>query len=207
MHSRFLFHFSLICLFISLTICYTPFIPFVYPTYLQCDPTWSNDTMGGKNPNYDTICIQGCAMTSLAMALSGKGYLIPLTYQNVTPATLNVWLQNNNGYVCINNNCNNLVLDSPERFAPGHITFISEAQKPDLNTLLKWIAESNPVAIAHVRKNSHFVLLVGYDLINPTRIFVNDPYYKTPIYEYDDISDIILYKIDNLQPNSKQSKV
>lgn len=46
--------------------------------------------------------------------------------------------------------CNNLVLDAPNRIDPGRITFISEKQKPDIKTLQSWVESDTTVAIAHV---------------------------------------------------------
>jgi hypothetical protein len=48
----------------------TPVItPVTYPFYLQCDPKWGTQLMGGNA----TICQQGCAMSCVSMALAGKG--------------------------------------------------------------------------------------------------------------------------------------
>lgn len=43
----------------------------------------------------DTICSQGCAMSSVAMALSGYNFTI--AGQTITPGVLNDWLRKNNG--------------------------------------------------------------------------------------------------------------
>jgi hypothetical protein len=40
----------------------------------------------------NTICKAGCAMSSVAMGLSGAGH-------NYNPSTLNSWLKSNGGYV------------------------------------------------------------------------------------------------------------
>ena len=46
--------------------------------------------------------------------------------------------------------------------------------------------------------NSHFVLIVGYesdDKSGNSTLYVNDPYYDTDSYGYEQISDIILYYV------------
>jgi hypothetical protein len=57
----------------------------------QQDPQWKNDLLGFGDPG-DTIGIYGCALTSVAMLVSGHGY-------NETPKTLNTKLKNANGFV------------------------------------------------------------------------------------------------------------
>lgn len=65
--------------------------------------------------------------------------------------TLNAWLHNNQGYVCVDGDCDNLVLDAPNRIVPGRVSFISEVEKPTYATMKANIIASNPVMIAHVR--------------------------------------------------------
>ena len=57
----------------------------------QQDPQWKNDTLGFGNKN-DTIGHVGCALTSVAMLLSGHGY-------PETPKTLNKKLKDKQGFV------------------------------------------------------------------------------------------------------------
>ncbi len=65
--------------------------------------------------------------------------------------TLNKWLRYDNGYTCIDGDCDNLVLNAPERLAPrGRIIFISEKDKPSGHLMRKMIDHQNPMAIAHV---------------------------------------------------------
>lgn len=53
-----------------------------FPLYMQCDPAWGQDEMGvpGMGAQDDTICHQGCAMTSLSMALAGYNITINGTF-------------------------------------------------------------------------------------------------------------------------------
>ena len=175
-------------------------VPTKYPLYKQCDPTWGMDWMGpGRDPEHDNICATGCAMTSLAMALAGKGFKIDGA--PIDPQTMNKWLQAHEGYKCINNNCNNLVLDAPDKMEPaGSVKFISEVEKPDVETLAKYVLESQPVGIAHVENKHHFVLLIGVQQpLNgtDTQFVVHDPGdYLSFTRTYAEMSDIILYNVE-----------
>lgn len=59
--------------------------------YSQQDPQWKADLLGFGDPG-DTIGKYGCALTSVAMLVSGHGY-------TETPKTLNQKLKNKNGFV------------------------------------------------------------------------------------------------------------
>lgn len=49
-----------------------------FPHFLQCDPRWGNTLMGiNGTGERATICREGCAMSSLAMALNGLGVNLP----------------------------------------------------------------------------------------------------------------------------------
>jgi len=56
----------------------------------QQDPQWKNDLLGFGDPG-DTLGAYGCALTSVAMLISGHGY-------NETPRSLNEKLKNVNGF-------------------------------------------------------------------------------------------------------------
>src|SRR5512147_2224636 len=66
-------------------------MPFKLVYYSQQDPQWKNDILGFGDPS-DTLGYVGCALTSVAMLLSGHGYV-------ETPKTLNQKLKNVNGFV------------------------------------------------------------------------------------------------------------
>ena len=57
----------------------------------QQDPQWKNDLLGFGDPG-DTLGMYGCALTSVAMLLSGHGY-------SETPKTLNEKMKSANGFV------------------------------------------------------------------------------------------------------------
>ena len=66
-------------------------MPFKLVYLSQQDPQWKNDLLGFGDPG-DTIGYLGCALTSVAMLLSGHGYA-------ETPESLNQKLKNVNGFV------------------------------------------------------------------------------------------------------------
>ena len=66
-------------------------MPFKLVYYSQQDPQWKKDILGFGDPG-DTIGYVGCALTSVAMLLSGHGYM-------ETPKTLNQQLKDVNGFV------------------------------------------------------------------------------------------------------------
>ena len=66
-------------------------MPFKLNYLSQQDPYWKNDLLGFGDPG-DTIGYLGCALTSVAMLLSGHGY-------PETPKTLNQKLKNVSGFV------------------------------------------------------------------------------------------------------------
>eukprot|EP01111_Echinosteliopsis_oligospora_P005887 TRINITY_DN1962_c0_g2_i1.p1 TRINITY_DN1962_c0_g2~~TRINITY_DN1962_c0_g2_i1.p1 ORF type:complete len:224 (-),score=51.96 TRINITY_DN1962_c0_g2_i1:200-871(-) len=180
----------------------SPVIPKIYPMFKQCDPSWGLDFMNGSG-KYDTICAQGCAMSSLSMALNGHGYsLNNTTISNVDdgddvniqidPKTLNAWLRANNGYVVIDGDPDNLQLPSVDKISSS-IKFISEVEKPSEDIMRGYIDSSSPIMIAHVHNLSHFVLVTGYDQTLDSIFYVNDPYFNTTYYHYTDIADLLLY--------------
>jgi hypothetical protein len=66
-------------------------MPFQLVYLSQQDPQWKKDILGFGDPG-DTIGYVGCALTSVAMLLSGHGY-------TETPKSLNEKLRNVNGFV------------------------------------------------------------------------------------------------------------
>lgn len=66
-------------------------MPFQLVYLSQQDPKWKSDILGFGDPE-DTIGYVGCALTSVAMLLSGHGY-------TETPRTLNQKLKNVQGFV------------------------------------------------------------------------------------------------------------
>ena len=177
-----------------------------FPLFKQCDTRWGSDEMGvpGAGPGErDTVCHQGCAMSSLSMALSGLG--IQIDGQETNPGSLNRWLAANDGYACVGGDCNNLVLDAGLQLSRGHVQLIGEwggsccggtAAKPSPDTIRSGLSSSSDghlVFIAHVRNGTHFVLVTGAGVGD--NFAVNDPGFSATTYAYADMSDIIVYTV------------
>lgn len=177
-----------------------------FPTFKQCDPRWGNDTMGVQGAGErDTICHQGCAMSSLAMSMRGYGFVLPNGIE-ITPGTLNHWLVDNHGYRCLDGNCNNLVLDAADALTGGKIRLVGEwggtccggsSARPMLEEIKEFLSpksDRHVVVIAHVRNSSHFILLNAW---NETAgaFQVNDPGFNTSQYSFSSISDVIMYSV------------
>jgi hypothetical protein len=62
------------------------------PRYKQGDPEWGSRLLGDGASVSRTISLRGCAMTSVAMALS------KLSGETITPAVLDAFLDKKNGY-------------------------------------------------------------------------------------------------------------
>eukprot|EP01038_Epipyxis_sp_PR26KG_P009444 gene9444-12725_t len=166
-------------------------IPFIYPLFKQCDPAWGDDLMGSK-----TICSVGCLMSSTAMGLSGTN--IPIKYKpevTSTPKTLNVWLQNHDGY-----QDNNLVESQVPLIDPSRISWPDDAfhKTNDLSysEVVSYL-DKGRVVIANVNNGGHFVLVTGYSLEDMDTFAVNDPGYTRDTYSYK--SDVVGYRIFDMQ--------
>ncbi|HYV29339.1 MAG TPA: C39 family peptidase [Candidatus Eisenbacteria bacterium] len=118
------------------------------PFYLQRDPRWKDQTIGGSGESLGKV---GCAVASLAMALHHYGV-------EMTPAELNQWLKTHSGYTARGW----LKWESVSRVSQGKCTveLIPTPSHADLDTALK---NHQPVLakvlIRHVVP--HWVLIVG----------------------------------------------
>jgi hypothetical protein len=179
----------------------SPLAPPPFPLFLQCDARWANDEMGVQgNGERSTICGEGCAMSCLAMVLSGIGVRVFGTLP-ATPQTLNAWLLVNAGYTCIDGDCNDLVLDAVQRLDPrvrlvGYLDVV-----PPFADLAAGVQRGALAYIARIvpddpRFESHFILLTGVSPSAPSTNFtVLDPYYPKTQYAYTDFKDLLVYNI------------
>lgn len=133
-------------------------------------------------------------MTSVSMALNALG--VSVGGGPVNPGAMNAYLVANNGYVCAGGDCNNLVLNVVDSITGKNVTFVSEDPKPDIAEIQNGLEMASTIYVAHVHNRTHFVLLTGWNAAE-SNFFVNDPFYNSTTYEYDDIADIIIYKINN----------
>jgi Peptidase_C39 like family len=169
-----------------------------YPLFKQCDPKWGNNEMGvNGNGERSTICGEGCAMTSVSMVLAGLGY-------NIDPGTFNTWLMNNNGYLCLDGDCNNLNVTKPSEYS-GKISLIGELPKPSKASIQQGIATNTIAYIAHIPSLVHFVLLTGYESASSDVFYVNDAFYNATSYLYSNISDIFMYNLAMDEPSEKDA--
>ncbi len=118
------------------------------PAFAQADPRWRLDRMG-ESPG--TLGAEGCAVTSVAMALAFYG-------MDVDPQRLNGFLSQCNGYT----ERGWLYWEAAAEFEAGKVRHVYE----DLPSyrLIDWnLLKGNPV-IVRIRPHgggTHFVLLVG----------------------------------------------
>jgi hypothetical protein len=101
-----------------------------------------------------SICKEGCAMTSVAMGMAGRG--ITLEGEPVRPDTLNTWLQQNKGYVCLAGDCNNLVLAAPTRVPGARLTLLGENPKPSFQELARAVTNHDSM---YIGEWCHLVML------------------------------------------------
>lgn len=174
-----------------------------YPLFKQCDVAWGNDEMGvAGNGERSTICGEGCAMSSLAMVLSGVGVLVPAPAAGPSgprevspnPQSLNTWLLGHAGYTCIDGDCNNLVLDAVSRMNAS-IQLVGESEKPPIEEVRRGLDNGTIAWLAHIPTLKHFVLLTAYDAATPDAFAVNDAFYNSTSYLWENISDILTYRI------------
>lgn len=185
------------------------YVPYFYPYYNQCSQPWANDMMGLRDCTSDScggvgrdhICNEGCALACVSMALSALCYKIKIDGKELTPTPkeLNSWLVENDGYECLGKNCNNMVLKKVEEIASeGSITFEGEIRSSTFNwaSLVQRIS-NGLVVIAHVRNQTHFVLIDGQNTTEPgaSVYTVLDPFYSSTEYEQSEIADVIVYKM------------
>eukprot|EP01132_Coremiostelium_polycephalum_P006078 gene6078-7572_t len=173
-------------LFISLVIsaCISTPVVYPYPLYKQCDSKWANDLIVS-----DTVCQVGCLMSSISMAIAGKGIMID--NQLSSPGSLNSWLKANQGYTEQN--------DLIESVIPGISPMIVwdgpifNQTGLSMEEIRETISKPNSILILNVMNGDHFVLATGYDVDQPDLIYVNDPGFNNLYYLYN--SSIVGYRL------------
>jgi len=142
--------------------------------YKQCGESYSNNelgTCGGLS-----ICDAGCAMSSVAMALSTFGH-------RINPGELNSWLRGHGGYA---GGCS-LYWVSVDAF--GFSSFVGQERLSE-SQICSHIKKGDAV-IANVRGGSHWVLLTG---CRGRGVFdVNDPGFNQATYTLGDILTNSIY--------------
>lgn len=162
--------------------------------YNQSDSRWGNLQLGFGST---TIGSHGCAVTSLAIALTCTGQ-VP-NVENFTPAYLNETIKVNHGFssdLIIWNN------DGLREFVPtfteGRSYSISKNASPEekIKILQTVFEESNRVGIVHISNSEHYSHYVVLQSINESNNTINtlDPAGgKTQIYSINDIDGLRYY--------------
>lgn len=112
---------------------------------------------------------------------------------SINPGSLNSWLKSNKGYLCIDGDCNNLRLDAPDKLST-RITLQGESPKPSAKAMQASLKTGDTIYIAHVHDSGHFVLVTGWN-DTVSGVNVNDPFYNSTSYPYDQVSDVISYGV------------
>ena len=73
------------------------------------------------------------------------------------------------------------------------VTLIGELPPPPAADISAGLEAGDTLYLAHVRNQTHFVLLTG--TASPGVFTVNDPFYNATTYTYGDIHDIIMYNV------------
>ena len=117
----------------------------------QCDPLWGSDIMGIKgHGEQNTICNEGCAMSSMSMALAGLNITLPPSNISITPGAMNTYLQAAQLYQCYDGDCNDLEVVAPESFTP-YIQLDPSNVLPPIDDIAAGIEAGTKIFIAHVR--------------------------------------------------------
>ena len=172
--------------------------------YRQCDPRWASDVMGVPGRPQTTLCRDGAALTSLAMALDGAGYVMPESGAAIDPRALNKWLVGNGGYRCRGAGCADLVPGALDVLTGGRARVVGEWPASALsNTTVCDALEAGVVSlVAHVHNPingalDHHVLLTA---CTGADYAVRDPYYNVSSYARGAVADVLQHEL--LPPNA-----
>jgi len=166
-----------------------------YPLYKQCNSSWGSNQMG---TNGETICQVGCLMSSTSMAIGGSG--ISINGQVSDPETLNAFLRANGGYTPYSGMMESVI----PKIAPSRIRWPADGMhtKNDIpmTTIKQYLDADVPrIVIANVMHGHHFVLVVGYDDLQPDLLYVNDPGFNRLTYNYS--SDVVGWRLFDMIPS------
>ncbi|HEX8705544.1 MAG TPA: C39 family peptidase [Myxococcaceae bacterium] len=152
------------------------------PKYKQADyeagGNWGARYLGESADTQRTIASRGCAMTSVAMALS------KLSGETITPAVLDAFLDAKNGYLG-----NAIKWDTAGKVTESRIA-VAKTTAWNLDTVNAELAAGRPVVLGVDYKagksggnlgTDHWVCLTRRDPTEPNRYFANDPATGTEI--------------------------
>ncbi|KAG2378481.1 hypothetical protein C9374_008120 [Naegleria lovaniensis] len=139
-----------------------------YPLFKQCGQSWSNDVIAT-----DTLCKSGCAITSMTMALDGRGLA------SFNPGQFLTWLKKNGGL-----SGNLFVWGSVRPFGLSYSGKVSST-----SSIISSVCGGS-VVLLNVRNGGHWVLATGYDGSSFT---VNDPGYSRSTYSPSEVTQAAIY--------------
>lgn len=152
------------------------------PLIKQTDPLWANNIYDNAftwTPGSKSIGTWGCALTSAVMVFRHNGITKTPTGEDLTPGTVNSWLQGSvDGYVR-NGLLNWLALTRLSRLAkitnilPFDALEYKRIYHRDDNLLASSLGKNIPPIL---EEPGHFIVATGTDSANTT-FFINDPYY------------------------------
>ena len=107
--------------------------------FFKGDSTWKDDVLGSDS----TICKVGCLMSSVSMALKGRGKTV--NGQSSNPRVLNNYLRANSGYYG-----NLFIWGAVAKFGFSYVGIIT-----DINQIKSYICQ-NKVVILNVKNGNHW---------------------------------------------------
>lgn len=152
--------------------------------YKQCDTRWK-DTMLGTGDS--TICAEGCAMSSVAMALAA--FNIKINGNLANPGLLNEWLNSNSGFV----SGNLLVWNAVKKLGMPMEEYVTSKSTMTKEQLRGYVDNCQPVVV-NVRNGGHWVLVTGYTDSSLNTWNTNDPGYYDETYKYTDMLKFVIYE-------------
>lgn len=181
--------------------------PWKYPMFKQCDSKWGKDVM-----QVEDVCQVGCFMSSVSMALSGRGITVPTSTDSSSvpsnPGTLNAWLKTHNGYVPTDLLDASVIPKLSPRVSLG-ADYMHKTNDLSYQQVAALMASGNKAVVANVHNGRHFVLLKGYlanallpayanTNMSNAAFACNDPGFDTPSYTH---ADIVGYRIFSISAN------
>ena len=153
-----------------------------FPLYHQCGESWSNYPI---STGPDTICQIGCLLCAVSEALTGYGIKLPIQMspEVPTPDVTNDWLIDNGGY-----DGYNFLFPSLNQLGFEYVEDLKA-----INDTLNYIDNEDYLVFLHVQNAKHFVLSTGY---NASGIFVQDSLYNRTMYNFTEVVDAPLYRIN-----------
>jgi hypothetical protein len=138
----------------------------------------------------ETICDVGCLMSSISMSING--WNIGIDGQVSNPASLNMWLRDNNGYT----SGSDLIESDIPNINKTHIRWPADGMHTTNDISLysiRALLVHKRVVIANVMHGEHFVLVTGFSYTDPDTLFVNDPGFSTTNYSYS--ADVVGWRL------------